>query len=79
LDYFPKSIKGNATFLAEIRDKKSSKILWNSRLNTPDGQSKIGTFFVPSDVSNIPVELRIYIITEDTGEHSLTIKNMRIT
>jgi hypothetical protein len=72
-------MKGNATFLTEIRDKNSSKILWSSRLNTPDGQSKIGTFFVPNDVSNIPVELRLYIITQDAGEHSLTIKNMRIT
>jgi len=79
LDYFPQSIKGNGTFFAEIRDKTSSKILWSSRLNNPDGQSTIGTFFLPIDVSNRPVELRLYIITQGTGEHSLTIKNMRIT
>jgi hypothetical protein len=79
LDYFPKSIKGNATFLAEIKDKTSSKILWSSRLNNPDGKSTIETFFLPSDVSNRPVELRLYIITQGAGEHSLTIKNMGIT
>jgi hypothetical protein len=79
LDYFPKSIKGNATFLAEIRDKTSSKILWSSRLNNPDGKSTIETFFLPSDVSNRPVELRLYILTQGAGEHSLTIKNMVIT
>lgn len=79
LEYVPKSIKGNAKFLAEIRESNGSEILWSSRLNIPDGQSKIRTFFLPSEVSNRSIELRLLIVPQGPGEHLLTIKNMRIT
>lgn len=78
LDYSSESLKGDATFLAQIRDNKGSKILWSSRLNNPNGQSTTETFFLPSDIANKPVELRLNIITQAPGEHCLTIKNMSI-
>jgi hypothetical protein len=79
LDYFPKSIKGNAKFIVDIMDSTKSEVLWRKSLSNPDGHSKIRTFFLPTDISNIPVELRLRIVPQGTGEHILTIKNIRIT
>ena len=79
LDYFPKSIKGNAKFIVDIKDSTNSKTLWSRSLSNPDGQPKIRTFFLPSDISNVPLEVRLRIIPQGTGEHILIIKNMRIT
>ena len=45
LDYASQSLKGNATFMAQIRDNtskvtdnSSSKVLWNNALNNTNGQ-----------------------------------------
>ena len=85
LDYASQSNKGNATFLAEIRantskvtDNSSSKVLWNSALNNTNGQLSNETFTIPSKITNRPVEIRLNVITEGKGEHTLTIKKANI-
>ena len=85
LDYFAKSIKGQATFLAEIIEYSpgynitaTKKVLWSSLLDNTSRNFTSETFFLPYEIANRPVELRLYIITQHAGEHFLTIKNMRI-
>jgi Glucose / Sorbosone dehydrogenase len=85
LDYVSKSDMGNATFLAEIIEKSSSynttgikKILWSSLLHNTSGNLTSETFILPDVVANKPVEIRLYVITEGKGEHTLTIKKANI-
>ena len=85
LDYASESNKGNATFLAEIRDStgevtgnSSNKILWYNRLNNTNGQFSNETHTIPNDILNRPVEFRLYAITNGTGEHILAVKKASI-
>jgi len=85
LDYASQSTKGNATFMAQIRDNtskvtdnSSSKILWYNRLNNTNGQLSNETHTIPSNILNRPVELRLYAITNGPGEHILTVKKASI-
>ena len=84
LDYASQSTKGNATFMAEIRDNtsevtgNSSKILWHNRLNNTNGQLSNETHTIPSNIANRPLELRLYAITNGPGEHILTVKKASI-
>jgi hypothetical protein len=85
LDYASQSTKGNATFGAEIRgntsevtDNSSSKILWHGRLNNTNGVLSNGTFTLPNHIINLPIELRLYAITNGPGEHILTVKKASI-
>jgi len=81
LSYVSQSIKGNATFGAEIRGNigstgnGSSMILWHKQLNNTNGQSSNATFNIPSGIVNRPVELRLYAISNGPGMHILDVKN----
>jgi hypothetical protein len=84
-DYASQSTKGNATFLAEIRDNSgqvtdssSSKILWHNRLNNTNGELSNETHTIPSTILNRPVEFRLYAFTNGPGEHILTVKKASI-
>jgi len=74
LDYDAISHVGNATFLSEVRDNSSSKVLWSSWLNSTNGQSSNQTFTIPKNILNKPVEFRFYIVTVAPGEHELHVK-----
>ena len=74
LDYISKSYVGNATLFAEIRDNISKEVLWNNRLNNTQGQSFNQSFTLPHAVLNKPVEFRFYVITNEPGEHGLSIR-----
>ena len=85
LDYTSQSLKGNATFLAEIIDKpkvstrnNGKNILWTSYLHNTSGKTATETFLIPNEITNKPVELRFYVITEGKGQHVLTIKKANI-
>jgi len=85
LDYASQSNKGNATFLVEIRDtagevtgNSSNKILWYNLLNNTNGQLSNETHIIPSNIVNRPLELRLYAITNGSGEHILTVKKASI-
>ena len=85
LDYASESLKGNVTFMAQIRDNtskvtnnSSSKVLWNNALNNTNGQLSNETFTIPGKITNKPVELRLYAITNGPGEHILTVKKASI-
>jgi len=78
LDYASQSTKGNATFMAEIRDINGSEILWYNRLNNTNGQLSNETHTIPSNILNRPVEFRLYAITNGTGEHILAVKKVSI-
>ena len=75
LDYDAISHVGNATFLSEVRDTNSSKVLWTKWLNTTNGQSSNQTFTLPKNIVNKPVEFRLYIVTVAPGEHELRVKS----
>ena len=85
LDYASESLKGNATFLAEIRQNptvnttiKGKYILWSSNLHNTLGKTATETFLIPNEITNKPVELRFYVNTEGKGQHALTIKKANI-
>jgi len=86
LDYATQSAKGNATFMAEIRDNSSevtdnnsNKILWSTFLNETSGKLLNDAFTLPSNVLNKPIEFRLYIITEGGPSHSsLSLKDLYI-
>jgi len=85
LDYASQSAKGNAKFMAEIRDNSSevtdnssNKILWYNGLNNTNGQLSNETHTIPNDILNRPLELRLYAITNGTGEHILSVKKASI-
>jgi hypothetical protein len=85
LDYASQSTKGNATFMAQIRDNtsqvtdnSSSKILSFIPLNNTGGQLLNETFTIPSKILNKPLELRLIVITNGPGEHTLTVKKASI-
>jgi len=85
LDYASESLKGNATFMAEIRDNSSevtdnssSKILWYNRLNNTNGQLSNETHTIPSNIVNRPVEFRLYAITNGSGVHILAVEKASI-
>jgi aldose sugar dehydrogenase len=85
LDYASESLKGDATFLARIIENsdvdttiKSKNILWSSYLHNTSGKLTNETFILPDVIANKPVEFRLYVITEEDGQHTLTIKKANI-
>ena len=74
LDYDAISYVGNATFISEVRDNSSNKVLWSNFLNITNGQSSNQTFTLPKNILNKPVEFRLYIVTVAPGEHELRVK-----
>ena len=78
LDYASRSFFGNATFFAEIRGKNNSNILWSSFLNNTNGVLSNGTFTLPNDILNQPIEFRLYAATIGPGEHILHVKKASI-
>jgi aldose sugar dehydrogenase len=85
LDYASESLKGNAKFLAQIRENSdvdttnnSKNILWSSYLHNTSGKLTNETFVLSPEIANKPVEFRLYIITEEEGQHTLTIKKANI-
>lgn len=78
LVYASDSYSGNATFIAEIRDNKTSKVLWSDSLNNTRGQYRDQFFVLPVSVLNSQVEFRLYIISDGPGEHAMTIKKANI-
>ena len=79
LNFSSNSLKGTAIFQPEIRDINGSKILWGgqSLLNT-HGRLSNETFILPDDVNERPIEFRLNIITQGSGEHYLTVKNITL-
>lgn len=78
LDYASKSFLGNATFFAEIRGKNISDILWSSFLNNTNGVLSNSTWTLPNHILNQPIEFRLYVATNGTGEHILHVKKASI-
>jgi len=78
LDYASQSTKGNATFMAEIRDINGSEILWSDFLNNTNGLLTNKTFTLHNNILNQPIELRLYAATNGPGEHILTVKKASI-
>jgi hypothetical protein len=80
LNYSTISNSGNATFFSEVRDNSSNKVLWSHFLNNnTNGQFTNGSFTLPSDIKNKPLEFRLYIATNGSGEHALDVKKAVLT
>jgi hypothetical protein len=79
LEYASLSDLGNATFLSEVRDNVTNSVLWSSKLTNTNGQLSNNTFALPGNMLNKPVEFRLYIITNETGQHNLDVKNASLT
>jgi hypothetical protein len=85
LDYVSKSDIGIATFFAKIRENNlryntngSRKILRSSLLHNTSDKLTTEALVLPDELVNKPVEIRLYVITEDKGEHIITIKKANI-
>jgi hypothetical protein len=74
LDYTSQSLSGNATFNVEILDNDGN-IMWGTILTNTDGNLADETFILPNTIVDKPVEFRLYVITDGTGEHILTVRN----
>ena len=79
LEYATLSDLGNATFMSEVRDNVTNSVLWSSKLTNTNGQLSNNTFALPSTMLNKPVEFRLVIITNETGQHSLDVKKAAVT
>jgi hypothetical protein len=93
MDYASSSKSGNATFYVEIRSNQDNnihggrnnntienkKILWGRQLDNTDGKFRNEAFVIPGEIVHKPLELRLYIITLGTGEHTLSVKNTTIS
>jgi len=79
LEYATLSDLGNATFSSEVRDNMTNTVLWSSKLTNTNGQLSNNTFALPFTMLNKPVEFRLYIITNETGQHSLDVKKATLT
>lgn len=83
LKYSSKSVAGNGTFYAEIRDIQNTEgnqdnVVWSRTLNNTDGKVINETFNPPKNITNTPLEIRMYVISDGPGEHVLTITNASI-
>ena len=79
LNYSTISNSGNATFFSEVRDNSSNKVLWSTFLNNTNGRFVDQNFTLPSNIKNIPLEFRLYIVTNNVGEHALDVKRAILT
>lgn len=78
LRYSSQSYSGNATFALEIRDTNNT-VLWTSPLHNTLGVPKNESFILPNNVVGVPVEFRIYITTDQPGEHKITFEKLIVT
>jgi hypothetical protein len=85
LDYTSKSNNTQTKFLVEMRENNNStnnagkKILWNHLLQNTDGKLVQETFVLPSNIDNMPIEIRLYIITTERDNDSLFLKTFYIS
>jgi len=79
LEYATLSDLGDATFMSEVRDNVTNSVLWSSKLTNTNGQLSNNTFALPTTILNKPVEFRLVIITNETGQHSLDVKKAAVT
>lgn len=79
LEYASQSIIGNATFYAEISDNHTKQILWGYVLGNSLGKMVTETFQLPNEIAERSLEIKFYIITNESGQHLLTVKNARMT
>lgn len=79
LNYSTISNSGHATYLSEVRDNSSNKVLWSDFLNNTNGRFVDQNFTLPSDIKNKPIEFRLYIVTDSVGEHALDVKKAMLT
>lgn len=88
LDYASQSLKGNATFYAEIRydvsrinpqDGVADSVIWSSPLQNTGGKPITNQIFVlPSEILNKPIEFRFYVITNGAGDYVLELQKANI-
>jgi heparosan-N-sulfate-glucuronate 5-epimerase len=78
LDYAAETFEGNATFGIEIRNIESDRILWSDILEKGFGEVISKKFLLPTNVSNMPVEFRFYVVTENIGIHTLVIDRVAL-
>lgn len=79
LQYITESNSGNARFIAEIRNNITGEVLWSDGLNNTNGQISDQSFVLPDSILNIPVEFRLYIITDGPGEHLMNINKAAVS
>jgi hypothetical protein len=77
--YSSQSVVSNARFYLDIVDNSTKKVLWSNPLDNTKGEYKNEGFVIPSMVLAKPLEVRLFIITNATGEHTLNLKRIYIT
>ena len=80
MDYRISANVGNATYAVEIRDSSASEVLFQSVLDNLSGNITHNTFVLPANiVAGKPLEFRVYVVTEGTGQHIITISKLDIS
>jgi hypothetical protein len=76
--YKSKSPEGNDRFSVEIRDNDTQRRYLKGLLMDTSGNETSQLFVLPKEIVGKPTEFRSGIITNTPGEHSLTLKSVRI-
>ena len=76
--YASKSSEGNDTFSVEIRDNDTQKRYLKGLLTDTSGNETTKLFVLPKEIVGKPIEFRFGMVTNTPGEHTLTLKSVRI-
>jgi hypothetical protein len=76
--YTSKSPEGNDRFSVEIKDNDTQKRYLKGLLMDTSGNETSQLFVLPKGIVGKPAEFRFGVITNTPGEHTLTLKSVRI-
>lgn len=76
--YKSKSPEGNDRFSVEIRDNYTQRRYLKGLLMDTSGNETSQLFVLPKEIVGKPTEFRFGMITNTPGEHTLTLKSVRI-
>ena len=83
LDYVAESKEGNATFAGDMIEigndaQNSSNFTFPLQSQAEEGRITSEIFVVPKNMTNKLIELRLFVITDEPGSHSLNIEKANI-
>jgi hypothetical protein len=78
LSYSLDSPEGNDTFSVEVRNNDTQKRYLKGLLMDTSGNETNQLFVLPQEIVSKPLEFRLGVVTNTPGEHTLTVKSVRI-
>lgn len=79
INYSSGIVNGNASFIFEIRESSSEKVLYSYSLKDTHQKGQIQYLLLPAKVTGKDIELRFYIITNEPGKSYLKLTEAKIS